>query len=512
MSDRGDLALMIDSRVPIILIESHDERRVLALLAEIALRQGLAMIEWSRVRGIERGALERGPIPDTPRAGEPDDALLEIARTPGPALWALCDLPPHLPNDPYRVRLLKEIALDYERLHNTLVLVGHRIELPAELSRLTARFTMRLPDRAELMAIVREQAEQWARSNQGARVRTDRRTLDRLCNSLRGVSEADARMLIRHAVVRDGAITESDLPEINRLKFELLDAEGVLHFEYDVPDMSQLAGLENLQDWLGQRRAMLTGRDQGSDLDRPRGLLLLGVQGSGKSLAARCIAGELSLPLLRLDFGNLFNKYIGETERNLRESLAQAERMSPCVLWMDEIEKGLDTSGSDNATARRVLGTLLTWLAENDRPVFVVATANDVRALPPELMRKGRLDEIFFVDLPGLQARRDILELHLHRRDCPVDQIDLGQLAVCSDGFTGAELEQAVVAARYQVLEEGGPVTTETLRHCIDSTVPLAVTRSEEIAALRSWAEGRTVPANRSAPIRPPTTPDPADP
>lgn len=495
MSDSGDLALMITSQMPIIVIESHDERRVLALLAEIALRQGIPVLEWTAVRGLERGALERGPLPDTPRHPEPDAALREVADTPGPALWAFCDLHPFLKDDARIVRLLREIALDYPRLHNTLVLISHRLELPPELSRLAARFTMSLPDRAALMAIVREQAEEWSRRHQGSRVRTDRRTLDRLCANLQGVTEADARMLIRHAIFTDGAIAQSDLPAVNRLKFDLLDAGGILHFEYDVPNLGDLAGLGNLKAWIERRRPMLTGEAPGSDLDRPRGMLLLGVQGGGKSLAARCVAGEMGLPLLRLDFGNLFNKYIGETERNLRESLRQAEQMAPCILWMDEIEKGLDTSGGDNATARRVLGTLLTWLAENEHPVFVVATANDIRALPPELMRKGRLDEIFFVDLPGADARRDILALHLERRGCSRAGIDLDGLAEHSNGFTGAELEQAVVSARYRVAAEGSALDTEALRRAIDETVPLSVTMAEEVQALRDWARSRTVAA-----------------
>lgn len=497
MSDTGDLALMIQSEVPIVVIESHDERRVLELLAGIALRQGQTLMEWTAIRGVERGALERGAPPLTAQHRDPEAALAEVARTPGPALWAFCDLHPWLKDEPRLVRLLREIALDYGRLHNTIVLISHRFDLPPELARLSARFRMQLPDRAALMAIVREQAEDWARRNRGARVRTDRETLDRLCANLQGVTEADARKLIRHVIFRDGAISESDLPAVNRLKFELLDSGSVLHFEYDVPDLSDLAGLGNLKAWLERRRAMLTGAsaDAGTGMDRPRGLLLLGVQGGGKSLAARCTAGEMGLPLLRLDFANLYNKYVGETERNLRESLLQAEQMAPCVLWMDEIEKGVDTSGAENATARRLLGTLLTWLAENTRPVFVVATANDIRSLPPELMRKGRLDEIFFVDLPGTQARRDILALHLRKRGCSLEGLDLDELAAHADGFTGAELEQAVVSARYRLAVAGGEMSTATLRLAIDETVPLSVTMAEEMMALRAWARDRTVPA-----------------
>ena len=490
--------MMIASKVPIIVIESHDEVRVLSLIAEIGMRQGAGVMEWSVVRGLERGAVERGPIPESPRFAEPEEALREVARTAGPVLFAFCDLHPHLKDDAALVRLIKEIGLDHGRSGNTLILISHRIEIPEEFSRLAARFKMKLPDRETLFGIVREQAEEWARRNRGTRVRTDRTTLDALVDNLAGVTEADARVLIRKAIESDGAITESDIPEINRLKFGLLDSGSVLHFEYDVPDLSDVAGLQGLKDWLGERRAVLRGLPApGTEgLDRPKGVMLLGVQGGGKSLAARAIAGEMGLPLLRLDFGNLYNKFVGETERNLREALAQAERMAPCVLWMDEIEKGTDTSGSDNATARRLLGTLLTWMSEHGARVFIVATANDISRLPPELMRKGRLDEIFFVDLPGEDARRDILALHLKRRDCPPEDIALDTLAALTEGFTGAELEQAVVAARYRAAARSGALDTSTLRSAIESTVPLSVTMVEKVAALRAWARERCVPAD----------------
>ena len=494
MTDARDLALMIQSRIPLIAVASHDERRVLELLGQIAVRQGLASFEWSAIRGLERGGLSRGAPPANPRLTDPAELITEISRTPGPTLYALCDFHPYFADEPRMIRHVREVALDYERLHATLVFISHRLTVPPELTRLTASFELALPDSETLMAIVREQAEDWSRAHPGQRVRTDRDTLERLIANLRGVTEADARRLIRHAIFTDGAITDADLPAITRLKFELLGTEGVLHLEYDTPAMNAVAGLERMKAWLDIRRAALIG--EGSGMDRPRGMLLLGVQGSGKSLAARCVAGEMGLPLLRLDFGALYNKFIGETERNLRESLRQAESMAPCVIWMDEIEKGIDTRGSDNATSRRVLGTLLTWLAENQARVFVVATANDIRALPPELLRKGRLDEIFFVDLPGLEARRQILALHLRRRDCDPDLFDLDALALHAEGFTGAEIEQAVVSARYGTANDASTLDTAALRRALDSTVPLSVTMAESLATLREWARDRTVPAD----------------
>jgi SpoVK/Ycf46/Vps4 family AAA+-type ATPase len=229
-------------------------------------------------------------------------------------------------------------------------------------------------------------------------------------------------------------------------------------------------------------------------------MMLLGVQGGGKSLAARAIAGFWGIPLLRLDFGTLYNKYFGETERNLRNSLKQAGLMAPCVLWMDEIEKGVATGGGDNATSKRVLSTLLTWMAENRRPVFIVATANDIADLPPELLRKGRLDEVFFVDLPEAEVRAEVFRIHFAKRGIDPAAFDLDGLAGATDGFTGAEIEEAVVSARYLASARvPGPASAaldqSDVIAAVNRTLPMSVMRAESIDALRAWARGRTVPA-----------------
>ncbi len=225
--------------------------------------------------------------------------------------------------------------------------------------------------------------------------------------NLRGLSVEDARKLARGAIIHDGAITEEDLPEVNKAKFALMEMDGVLSYEYDTDSFANVGGLQGLKDWLGKREgAFHDSPVQG--IDSPRGVMLVGVQGGGKSLAAKSVAGLWGLPLLRLDMGAIYNKFFGESERNVREALAMAETMSPCVLWIDEIEKGIAVGDNDGGTSRRVLGTLLTWMAENRSKVFMVATANDIERLPPELIRKGRLDEIFFVDLPSCEVREDI--------------------------------------------------------------------------------------------------------
>ncbi|MCR9260160.1 MAG: AAA family ATPase [Pseudomonadaceae bacterium] len=491
MADTKDLAVLLDAKIPIIGIESPDERRVLALLLQSAIQRGLSFNEWSVTKGLQLGGFGARPDNSDADLTDPEEVLKHIAEQPGPGVYVLCDFHPYLNSEPKNIRYLKDIGLNYDTNQNTVVLVSHKLDIPAEISRMSANLTLRLPSDEELMAMVRSQAQEWAEQNRGQKVRTDSRTLKKLIANLRGVSHADAQVLIRHAVFGDGAITDSDIPAINKLKFDLMDGEGVLHFEYDTERFSNVAGLTNLKQWLKLRRDALLE----NQADRPKGVMLLGVQGGGKSLAAKAVAGFWSIPLLRLDFGTLYNKYFGETERNLRNSLKQAELMAPCVLWMDEIEKGLATGQSDNATSQRILGTLLTWMAENKNAVFIVATSNDITGLPPELLRKGRLDEVFFVDLPDAEIRREIFRIHLAKRDLDPADFDLPDLSQSAQDFTGAEIEEAIVSARYLAAARDGKITQADIISALDRTYPISVLRGESIQSLRAWAKDRTIPA-----------------
>ncbi len=490
MADTKDFDLILDAHIPLIVIESTDEPRVLSLLLNSAIQRRMSFYEWSATRGLRLGGFGNHSSEQT-QLTEPIEVLKHIAQTPGPAIYALCDFHSFLDKEPLHVRYLKDIALAHEKLGNVVILVSHAFKIAPELGRFTASFTLQMPTEDELMGMVRKQAQLWSERNKGLKVRTDATTLKKLIANLRGISHAEAQILIGQAVHNDGAITESDIPEINRLKFDLLDAEGVLHFEYNSERFSNVAGLDNLKSWLKLREATFIE----NQLDRPRGVLLLGVQGGGKSLAAKAIAGFWGLPLLRLDFGTLYNKYFGESERNLRHSLRQAEMIAPCVLWMDEIEKGLATGDSDNATSHRILGTLLTWMAECDQPVFIVATSNDIGRLPPELVRKGRFDEIFFVDLPDAKVRAEIFRIHLNKRQLDAKLFDLTALAHAAEGFTGAEIEQVVVSARYGAASRDQDVSNADLIQAIEKTYPLSVLHAESINSLRDWATGRTVAA-----------------
>lgn len=489
-NDIRDLQLVLDGRVRLIAIESWDELRVLETLTSVAVHRGCNLMVWSISEGMHRMDF-RGPAVEGTDTLE--GALRFVKGDSQDGLYVFFDIHPFLRDDPLVVRLIKEVAIVESAPSPTLVLVSHALRLPAEVQRYAARFNLSLPCEDELLTIVREEAARWSQMNRGIRVRTDNRTLQQVVNNLRGLSHADARLLARSLICDDGAITQEDLPELNKAKFQLLDLDGVLGYEADTARFADVGGLVNLKRWLSERQAAFMA-SQISDM--PKGVLLLGAQGSGKSLAAKAVAGLWGLPLLRLDFAALYNKFFGETERNLREALALAERMAPCVLWMDEVEKGLATGEMDGGVSQRILGTLLTWMAERKEPVFVVATANVIKRLPPELLRKGRFDEVFFVDLPGLRVREDIFRIHLQRRELELSVFDLQELAMLTDGFSGAEIEQAVVSALYTAQARQQDVGQVLLVEMLQRTVPLSVLMAEDLAALRNWAASRTVAAD----------------
>jgi SpoVK/Ycf46/Vps4 family AAA+-type ATPase len=344
-----------------------------------------------------------------------------------------------------------------------------------------------------LKQLLQAEIREWGRHHERS-VKAKRDVIEPILSNLSGLSMRDARQLIRNAIYDDGMLTETDLDELAKTKYRLLDNTGVLSLELDNAKFNQVAGLANLKQWLEQRRGVFLSEQPPSGLNLPKGILLLGVQGGGKSLAAKSVAGSWRLPLLRLDFATLYNKFYGETERNLRDSLKMAESMAPCVLWIDEIEKGLATD-DEGGPSKRILGTLLTWMAERRSRVFMVATANDIEMLPPELLRKGRFDEIFFVDLPDAQAREEILRIHLDKREQDSSTFELERLRDASEGFSGAEIEQSIVAALYASYASNEPLDTAHILGEIEQTRPLSVLMAEKIAHLRNWASSRTVTA-----------------
>ena len=490
MSDLSDLELIFRSRTPIVLIETHEELRILDVLKRLVLKLNKPLFAWTVTDGLRRVDVDFGNLGHT---SDPVAVLKHIRSSNQDGIYVLLDFHPYL-EEPVNSRLLKEIAQNHYKTGQHVVLVSHKLELPNDLQKLSARFDMDLPSREQLTRIIKDEAYAWSAQNGNRKVKTDSRTLDALVRNLGGLSMSDARSLARRVIFDDGAITESDLPEVMNAKYELLNQDGLLSFEYETEKFSSVGGMSQLKRWLELRKRVFHSDGQDTGLQFPKGILLLGVQGCGKSLVSKAVAGIFAVPLLRLDFGTLYNKFFGESEKNLRQALKTAEVMSPCVLWVDEIEKGISTGDNDGGTSRRVLGTLLTWMAENKKPVFMVATANDIVSLPPELVRKGRFDEIFFVDLPKPETRAEILRIHLGLRGMDPKNFDMDQLVEVTQGFSGAEIEQAIVSALYVVHANGEPLNTRHIMDEITRTRPLSIVMGEKIHALREWASERTVP------------------
>jgi len=488
-----DLAILFRSRNPLVICETVEEKRLEALVRAVASELHFPVFTWSAASGLS---------PCHPAdAGKTTDlafALREIRSARGDGVWLLKDPQPHLEN-PATLRALRETAQDFAGTTRTLVLVGPTLPPRPELDDLEVRFELELPGPDELRSLVVDTVRRLARDSPSTRVELSREDVAGLVSDLQGLTLFEAERALARAVVEDNALTGEDRRRIRENKRALVEGGGLLEFIAAPEGIEQIGGLERLKKWIAVRKVGFFPRPGEKPLEPPKGILLLGVQGCGKSLAAKAVAASWGLPLLALDAGRLLAPYIGESERNLRDALKRVERIAPCVLWVDEIEKAfvsVRSNESDGGVSKRLLGALLTWMQDRSAKVFLVATANSVEDLPPELMRKGRLDEIFFVDLPGPVAREQIFRLHLAKRGSDPARFDLRQLAAAASGFSGAEIEQVIVSALYESRAAGIPLDTAAVLVSLRSTRPLSVVRAEKIAALRAWAAERCVPAD----------------
>ena len=465
-----ELCALLRSRFPIILIASHEEPRILELLAKAANLEDQVLMTWSITCGIRRHGREEAIY----QTNDLLDVLKHIDKTAQNGIYVLCDAHPGF-KDPISMRLIREIALSHSKSARTLVFISPRLdELPSEVLRLSAHFHPQLPDRDAIRTLVNEEAKRYENQT-GERPRGDKHALEMLIMHLLGMEQDDVRRVLA-------------------TKYEALGGAASLAYEESKVKFDAVGGLARLKHWISLRRKPFLD-PSAANVDRPKGIVLLGVQGGGKSLVARAVAGEWGVPLMRLDFGALYNKYYGETERNLRNAFAAAEAMSPCVLWIDEIEKGISVDGGDGdgGVSRRVLGSLLTWMSERTEPVFIVATSNDISQLPPELIRKGRFDEIFFVDFPNDEARIQIATIHLKKRSYDPAQFDVPGLAKLSEGYSGAEIEQAIVSASFEARARNEALRPADILAEIERTRPLSVVMAERIDELRAWAHDRAV-------------------
>ncbi len=489
---------------PVVVIETVEEERVEALLNQATAGLQMTLFEWSITRGLVRSqgnAQNRWKDEFSPPgtvlaqgaedSKEPLEMLKQIQQMSFKAVYLLKDFAKHL-DDPILVRQLREVSHQFAQNRSCLVICGDSVDLPAEIAHDSVHFPIKLPEPDELYQAITDVVK----SLQGKiKVQLQAQDVQAMVQALRGMTLKQAKKIIAFAALDDGRLEATDVVRILQRKAKVIHEDGLLDYIPQTQNEAQLGGFQGLKDWLARAKVGFTPQATSLRLPPPKGILIVGIQGCGKSLAAKTIARQWKMPLLKLDAGRLYDKYVGESEKNFRRAVTLAESMAPTVLWIDEIEKsmGQTSSDADGGLSRRLFGSFLTWLQEKSHEVFVVATANDLSLIPPELLRKGRFDEIFFVDLPNATERASIWTIHLKAHGQPLDALDLDELVAVSEGFSGAEVEQVVVTALYRALSEQTPLNTALLCQEIKATVPLSVSRREDLQRLQAFAQDRFV-------------------
>ena len=485
-----DIRTLLLSFHPVIAIDTVEEERVEKLLDAVAEELCMPVFHWTMTRGLVQKPTAHG----NRNTGPPLDLMGHLRTLQVEGIFLLKDFARHL-EDAAVCREFKDAARAFGRGCATMVITGASHRFPPDVDHEVVHYQLSLPEEPELREVVSTVVRS-LRQRRGAQVELTRPELDELVRALSGMTVNQARQAIARTVLEDGRLCAADIQRILDQKAQALGEDGLLEYFPSEDNPFQLGGFARLKRWLDRARVGFSKEAAALNLTPPRGIMMVGVQGCGKSLAAKCIARQWGLPLVKLDAGRLYDKYVGESEKNLRKAIDVAESMSPVVLWIDEIEKGFSPTGGDQdgGLSKRIFGTFLTWLQEKKKEVFVVATANDIFSLPPEFLRKGRFDEIFFVDLPDPEERATIFGIHLSHRKQEPSAFDLGQLVAQSEGFSGAEIEQAVIAGLYRSLHEKRPLDTELLARELRDTVPLSVSRREDIDRLRTMARERFVP------------------
>jgi hypothetical protein len=485
-----DIRTLVLSFHPVIAVETVEEERVEQLVDAVAEDLGMPVFHWT----VTRGLVQKPTAYANRSTASPLELMAHLRTLQVAGIFLLKDFTRHL-EDAVVCREFKDAARAFGRSGATMMITGVAQRFPADVDPQVVHYRLALPGEAELREVASTVLRS-LRQRRGVRVELTRPELDDLVRALSGMTVNQARQAIARTVLEDGALRAADIGRILDEKARALGEDGLLEYFPSEDNPFELGGFARLKQWLVRARVGFSKEAAALNLRPPRGILMVGVQGCGKSLAAKCIAREWGLPLVKLDAGRLYDKYVGESEKNLRRAIDMAESMSPVVLWIDEIEKSFTPTGGeqDGGLSRRIYATFLTWMQEKKKEVFVVATANDVFSLPPEFLRKGRFDEIFFVDLPDPNERSTILRIHLSHRMQKTSAFDLERLAFESEGFSGAEIEQAVIAGLYRSLHEKRPLDTELLVKELHDTVPLSVSRREDIDRLRALARERFVP------------------
>ena len=489
-----DLVLLVRSGHQLLHLDTEEEERVSGLLLHVADRLGQPLFTWTRIRGLGRVDLS-GAMYDTE---EPAKAFRHVAASNQPGLYHFRDLGPHLNQDAVLAAQMKEAAETLRSVGGAILVTGRSVPFPEAVDRMVTPFTMPSPTAEEYIDLL-SQIVRDVTKRQHVEMTITNEEIKLLVRHLAGLTLMESEKILTKAIIEDGKLAVDDIRHVIEAKVAVVERDGLLEYYPVEAALANIADLRGLKVWLAKRKAVVTepGRAEEFGLSFPRGMLLLGVPGCGKSLSAKAVAAEWRMPLLKLDPSNLYNKYIGESERNFKRAMRTAEQIAPVVLWIDELEKAFAAGGNeDGGVSQRILGSFLTWMQDRVGDVFVVATANDISRLPAEFLRKGRFDEIFFVDLPDEATRAEIFQIHLENRGKDSGSFDLQQLSIATPGFSGAEIEEVVVSSLYSAFSATGTITTESLLNEAAGTVPLSVTRAEYVDELRSWAKERARPAN----------------
>jgi ATP-dependent 26S proteasome regulatory subunit len=496
MNFQSEVETLIRARYPILYVISSEEMRVQNVVLEIAKKRQKKVFEWSYSTGIVPAgtSIQSQKHRNTPTK-DPLAALDQVIEQVEPAIFIFKDFHPFLTKNNFAiVRKLKEIALHLKNSFKTILLISPVLEIPTELEKEVTVLNYPLPAREDLSALL-DKIIADVRQFKQVKIDLEDSGRERLLQAALGLTLGEAENVFAKIIVKDERLSGDDVNEVFAEKQQIIRKSGLLEYYSTDESFNHIGGLMVLKEWLSKRAVAFTVEARAFGLPAPKGILMLGVQGCGKSLCAKAVSTQWQLPLLRFDMGRMFGSLVGSSEENVRRAIAVAESVAPAILWVDEIDKafaGSQGSGAtDGGTTARVFGTFLTWLSEKTAPVFVVATANDISQLPPELLRKGRLDEIFFVDLPSKQERAEIFRIHISKRGRDVNQFNFEPLAEGSKDFSGAEIEEAINSALYDAFYAQQQLTTDHVLTALSQTVPLAKTMDEQINRLRSWADGR---------------------
>lgn len=497
-----EIEVLIRARYPLLALITWEEERVEEEMAALARRLNKKFFCWSAIRGLYPygESVQTQKRSFAAHTTDPVEALEETIKFVDAAIFLFKDFHPFM-RESSAIRKMREVTQHLRTSHKTLILLSPTMQIPLELEKDVTVVDFPLPGLAQLDELLKGILEQLKDASK-MEITIEAGTREKLLKAALGLTLKEAENSFARALIMKKDLSDEALEIILKEKEQAIRKSGLLEYYHTDASMEGVGGLDNLKEYFSKRALAFTEKARSFGLPPPKGVLLIGVQGCGKSLCAKAISRAWSLPLLRFDVGKVFSSLVGSSEENVRRAISVAESVAPALLWIDEIEKafaGVSSSHlSDAGTTSRVFGTFLTWMQEKTAPVFVMATSNNISILPPELLRKGRFDEIFFVDLPSSDERQEIFRIHIGKKGRNPGTFDVDNLSEISEGFSGAEIEEAIVTGMYDAFYEGVELSDSHIVRAIDETVPLSRTMAEDIQKLRDWSTQRARRASQS--------------